>query len=138
MNHFVQAAERHLNDAENLLSLKRNDNAVYLAGYVVECAYKSVIGKYINAVAYSHDLKCMEEKCLERLKSLYPQIGVSELIIQSIQDTVLTKGHPERRYEKNGLWDDQEAELAINRAREIYIKAIVERILDGAISSEEM
>jgi HEPN domain-containing protein len=34
---FASAAGRHLQDAKILLSKKRWDNAIYLAGYVVEC-----------------------------------------------------------------------------------------------------
>jgi len=34
---FSQAAARHLDDANVLLSSQRWDNVVYLAGYVAEC-----------------------------------------------------------------------------------------------------
>jgi hypothetical protein len=37
------AASKHLLDAQALLRAQRYDGASYLSGYVVECAYKSVI-----------------------------------------------------------------------------------------------
>lgn len=40
---FIQAAGRHLHDAKILLVQNRWDNAVYLAGYVVECTFKVVV-----------------------------------------------------------------------------------------------
>ena len=36
---FSQAAGRHLQDAKILCEQERWDNAVYLAGYVVECPF---------------------------------------------------------------------------------------------------
>ena len=40
---FSQAAGRHLQDAKILCEQERWDNAVYLAGYVVECSFKVLI-----------------------------------------------------------------------------------------------
>lgn len=40
---FSSSAGRHLQDAKALLEYQRWDNAVYLAGYVVECSFKVLI-----------------------------------------------------------------------------------------------
>jgi len=50
---FSNSAGRHLQDAQLLLAEQRWDNAVYLAGYVVECSFK-VLGsdKYV-VIRYS-------------------------------------------------------------------------------------
>ena len=45
---FASAAGRHLQDAKILLSKKRWDNAIYLAGYVVECAFKFLVQTYFK------------------------------------------------------------------------------------------
>ena len=40
---YPEAAGRHLQDANALLAGERHDGAAYLAGYVVECAMKTLI-----------------------------------------------------------------------------------------------
>ena len=60
---FSQAAARHLYDANVLLNGQRWDNAVYLAGYVVECSFKVLVEKYIDQAAvkkYGHDLAALQ------------------------------------------------------------------------------
>jgi len=59
---FSQAAGRHLNDAFNLRNAERWENAVYLAGYVVECAFKVLVEIYLDrdraaVKKYGHDLE---------------------------------------------------------------------------------
>ena len=40
---YPDAARKHLEDAKVLLAGSRPDGAAYLAGYVVECALKTVV-----------------------------------------------------------------------------------------------
>lgn len=42
---YASSACRHLRDAQALCTQHRWDNAIYLAGYVVECAIKAVIDR---------------------------------------------------------------------------------------------
>jgi hypothetical protein len=46
---FPEAAAKHLDDADALLSAGRSDGAGYLTGYVLECSFKTVI--VLDAVA---------------------------------------------------------------------------------------
>lgn len=74
---FPQAAARHLHDAKILLDKQRWDNAVYLAGYVVECGFKVLVEVYIpegkTAVKkYGHDLIELQGKAMDRLLLIYP------------------------------------------------------------------
>jgi HEPN domain-containing protein len=46
---FSSSAGRHLQDAQILLREKRWDNAVYLAGYVVECSFKVLVEQYFTS-----------------------------------------------------------------------------------------
>lgn len=74
---FPQAAARHLHDAKILLDKQRWDNAVYLAGYVVECSFKVLVEVYIpegkTAVKkYGHDLTELQGKAIDRLRLMYP------------------------------------------------------------------
>ncbi len=135
---FVQAAGRHLQDSKILLQQQRWDNAVYLSGYVVECSFKILVKIYFEndqkaVKKYGHDLTKLKGKAMERLRVLYPQLE-SHIPSLQIEETVLAQNHPERRYAQSGLWTKEEAELAVQRAREIYEKVIPNLVLDGLIS----
>lgn len=138
---FANSAARHLIDAKNLLENQRWDNAVYLAGYVVECSFKLLVEQYFKnhkaAKKYAHDLSELEGKAMERLRVLYPILD-KQLPVSRIIDTVLPRYHPKRRYAKSGLWTEEEAQLAVERAEEIYRKIIPKLVLNGSISREDI
>lgn len=69
-DNFQQAAARHLQDAQYLLTQHRWDNAVYLAGYVVECSFKVLVEVYVknSAKQYGHNLAELQGKAMERLR----------------------------------------------------------------------
>jgi HEPN domain-containing protein len=139
---FSNSAGRHLRDAKILLEEKRWDNAVYLAGYVVECSFKVLVEQYFKhdggaVKKYGHDLTELDGKTMERLRVLYPILD-KQLPALRIADTVLAQNHPERRYFKSGLWVEAEAENAVQRAEEIYREIIPELVLNGSISSQDI
>ncbi|NEO52726.1 MAG: HEPN domain-containing protein [Okeania sp. SIO3B5] len=137
---FIQAAGRHLHDAEILLSQHRWDNAVYLAAYVVECAFKVIVEQYIKNQAcskFGHDLTELQGKAVERLRVMYPILD-TQLPISRTNGTVLADDHPERRYAKSDLWCESQAIEAVKRAGKIYNEIIPRLILDGRISSGEI
>ena len=53
---YPEAAGRHMQDSGALLAGGRPDGAAYLAGYVVECALKTLIQLETGRPRYSHDL----------------------------------------------------------------------------------
>jgi HEPN domain-containing protein len=139
---FSQAAARHLHDAKVLKDNERWDNAVYLAGYVVECSFKVLVQVYIpedrTAVKkYGHDLTELQSKAMDRLRLMYPVLDM-QLPASRTTATVLDQYHPERRYAKSGLWNQTQAQEAVNRAEQIYQEVIPKLILDGILSSEEL
>lgn len=137
---FIQAAARHLHDAEILLNQQRWDNAIYLAGYVVECTFKVLVDKYISdrdCSKFGHNLTELQGKGIERLRIIYPTLD-TQLPISRTNETVLADYHPQRRYFKSGLWNESEAREAVKRAAEIYNEIIPRLILDGRISSGEI
>jgi HEPN domain-containing protein len=139
---FSQAAARHLHDAKVLKDNERWDNAVYLAGYVVECSFKVLVQVYIpedrTAVKkYGHDLTELQGKAMDRLRLMYPVLDM-QLPVSRTTETVLDQYHPERRYAKSGLWNQTQAQEAVNRAEQIYQEVIPKLILDGILSSEEL
>lgn len=134
--YFLQAAARHLHDAQCLLSKQGWDNAVYLAGYVVECSFKVLVEVYVDsssAKKYGHDLAELQGKAMERLRLIYPALDM-ELLANRTMGTVLEQDHPARRYGKSGLWSEVQAKQAVLRAEEIYLEIIPKLILDGRIS----
>lgn len=135
---FPQAAARHLHDAKILLNEERWDNAVYLAGYVVECSFKVLVTVYLSEdieeiKTYGHDLKKLQGKAMNRLRLMYPVLDM-QLPTSRIQGTILSRNHPERRYAKSGLWNKTEAKDAVERAEQIYQEIIPKLILDGIIA----
>lgn len=139
---FSSSAGRHLRDAQTLSSAQRWDNAVYLAGYAVECSFKVLIEQNFKsgqhtAKKYGHDLTELQGKAIERLRILYPILD-QKLPISRMDETVLAKSHPERRYARSGLWSKNEAELAVQIATEIHRDTILRLVLDGSVSSEDI
>lgn len=130
---YAQAAARHLQDVQYLLSQERWDNAVYLAGYVVECSFKVLVTEYIPSSSprkYGHDLQELQGKAIERLRVIYPAVDM-QLPTSRTMGTVLDQYHPERRYYKSGMWSEIQAQEAAKRAEEIYLEIIPKLILDG-------
>ena len=139
---FSNSAGRHLQDAQLLLVEQRWDNAVYLAGYVVECSFKVLVEQHFKqdrgaARKYAHDLTELEGRAMERLRVLYPILD-RQLPASRIAGTVLAQNHPERRYSKSGLWAEAEAKTAVQRAEEIYREIITKLVLNGSISSQDI
>jgi len=139
---FSNSAGRHLQDAQLLLVEQRWDNAVYLAGYVVECSFKVLVEQHFkqdqDAVRkYGHHLTELEGRAMERLRVLYPILD-RQLPTSRIAGTVLAQNHPERRYSKSGLWAEADATTAVQRAEEIYREIITKLVLNGSISSQDI
>jgi HEPN domain-containing protein len=139
---FSNSAGRHLQDAKILLESQRGDNAVYLAGYVVECSFKLLVEQYFKknkgaVKKYGHDLTELEGRAMERLRVLYPILD-RQLPASRIVDTVLAQDHPERRYAKSQLWTEDQANLAVQRAEDIYRQIIPKLVLNGSISSKDI
>lgn len=139
---FSNSAGRHLQDAQLLLVEQRWDNAVYLAGYVVECSFKVLVEQHFkqdqSAVKkYGHDLTELEGRAMERLRVLYPILD-RQLPASRIAGTVLAQNHPERRYSKSGLRAEADATTAVQGAEEIYREIITKLVLNGSISSQDI
>ena len=58
LENFADASARHFDDATQLITHQRYDNAAYLLGYVVECAMKTVFsaGPLMKPQKPGHDL----------------------------------------------------------------------------------
>jgi len=140
LDRFAQAAGRHLADSETLAAGSRLDNAVYLAGYVVECSLKAVISHHSSvrdARQYGHDLAALQGQALQQLRALVPHAHL-KLPASRTNGTVLEVGHPIRRYWASRRWTQQEVQAALKRASEIYYDTVVAMVLDGDLDHEEL
>jgi HEPN domain-containing protein len=138
---FSSSAGRHLQDAQ-LLKEQRWDNAVYLAGYVVECCFKVLVEQNFKhdqdaAKKYNHDIAELDGRLMERLRVIYPVLD-KQLPASRIDGTVLNQNHPRRRYFKSGHWTEDDAKTAVERAEEIYREIISKLVLDGSILSKDI
>ncbi len=137
---FAQSAARHLHDAQLLIASGRWDNAVYLAGYVVECSFKELVKAHLGedaAKAYCHDLGALQGEAMALLRAMFPQLE-PKLPATRTAGTVLETDHPVRRYSKTGRWNETEAKDAVRRAGEIHAEVIPPLVLDGLLSAGDV
>ena len=117
---YPDAAGKHLEDSRVLLAGSRHDGAAYLAGYVVECALKTLVQLEAGGPPHRHDLTGL----CDRLDGLAAQVGsrcgkiylAAEASLRASR--VLNEWKPEQRYRSPGVTEAdatawcQEAELA--------------------------
>ena len=137
---FAQAAGRHFRDAQILNANGRNDNVVYLSGYVVECSLKTVILLYADAQrarSFGHKLASLQTEALKCLRVLTPHADLS-WPKGPVNPTVVEDGHPERRYWASGAWTSTDAITAIDQAGDLYKRFVVDLVLDGKLPAGEL
>jgi HEPN domain-containing protein len=125
---YPGAALKHLSDCKALLAVKRYDNAGYLAGYVVECAAKTVI----RAEGGPLD---------DHLNRLTPE--VLRLSALPGQRTAKYISHPKfhtmrgwytgLRYTPTGTVSEADATTWVAEARRLYAEVIMAMKIDGVI-----
>lgn len=106
---FAAASSRHLDDASELLEQGRFDGAVYLCGYVAECALKVLVERWypsLRGAYFSHDLAQLEAAVLGEddfafLLALSPARRPLVLSLR-MSGTDLVWKHPMRRYFRSG------------------------------------
>lgn len=129
---FESAALRHLDDASRLHADGRLDNAVYLSGYVQECALKAVLarreGSAFSGKAFGHDLARLGRTELTWWAAEH--IVSPHLLEEAVRaDGVLAFEHPDRRYWPD-LWTTSDAEEAVTQATELAWLLILAPLLD--------
>ncbi|MBI2528539.1 MAG: HEPN domain-containing protein [Candidatus Rokubacteria bacterium] len=129
-----EAARKHLEDASVLLPAGRADGAAYLAGYVVECALKSLI-LVAAGHPWGHDLNALGREALQ-LAAL-PEARSARYIPR------MSQGHPlydaasgwreTLRYREPGAVTPADAGSWLGEAQAVYESAIVPMRLDGVV-----
>ena len=129
---YPEAAGRHLQDAGVLLAGNRHDGAAYLAGYVVECAMKTLIqvetGKPPRR---SHDLIALRDAIGVLAVQADTRTGRLYTGVLSKASEVL-EWRPEIRYHGQAV-PSHTARAWFGEASEVYRGVVGSLILDGAI-----
>lgn len=136
------AAGKHLNDALVLNHARHFDGAAYLAGYVMECALKTIVVLEAGmqkgestARALGHKLSRLSDEAL-RLHSL-PSSKTARYAPKSIRSlSILDKKfgwRAERRYQAPGLISEQTAHVWLEEVKSVYESTIVKMRRDGVI-----
>ena len=144
-DNYKDCAKRHLNDAGFLFRSGRLDNAIYLAGFAIECALKFAVEYYQRqgyglgnplASRYRHNVHNIAVDLINVL-SLLPNSSAFSVLsqIQSPRSPGHPLyGHPERRYWSSGLWSQKDAQKVINLAEDVYQNIVVPIQVLGRLS----
>lgn len=129
------AAGKHLSDAAVLLLAGRADGAAYLAGYVVECALKSISILEIGIAKRTHSLNDLGREAL-RLAAL-PGARSARYVPRITHRHALydpASGWRETlRYREPGAVAPADAGSWLAEARAVYESTVVPMRLDGVV-----
>lgn len=131
---YPEAAGKHLKDADVLLTGVRPDGAAYLAGYVVECALKTLIQVQTGRATRSHDLPRLSNS----LGAIAAQAGPQTQRYFATATALLNGAgilgwNPEMRYRANGGVTSARAGTWLQEAGAVYAGTIGGLRLDGVV-----
>ncbi|MCY4511670.1 MAG: HEPN domain-containing protein [Acidobacteria bacterium] len=131
---FPEAAGKHMQDSGLLLAEGRHDGAAYLAGYVVECALKTLIQLEAGQVRYSHDLSALDQELDKLAAQASSRAGKLYLRAQAPlrASTILNDWTPEQRYRSPEIGAADAARWH-QEAAGVYRRIIGPLLLAGAI-----
>lgn len=130
---FPNAAGKHLSDAEMLLSANRYDGSAYLAGYVVECAMKTLIQVESGRVIRTHSFETLTNTIL--FSCALAGARTSKYIttkIREIPQAPIAHWKETMRYHAPHMTQN-DTTAWVNDAKQIYTDSIAHMILDGVI-----
>jgi hypothetical protein len=152
-----EAAAKHLDDVEVLFLARRHDGAAYLAGYVLECSFKTVVileevarsaglspatlasalpsgGKLFTKgkSALKHDLERLSKEAL-RLASLPSAATASYIPATSAQALYAGAWTESLRYQKRGVIGAMMAGQWLGEARSVFQSTIARMRRDGVV-----
>ena len=123
-NDLRRLARLRLKEAEHLYSEELYDGCVYLCGYVVECALKARICKFLGLAAYPADgehgriFKTHNFGILKLLAGLEGEITIAKNKKLFNNWSTATKWDTEQRYAPAGTCDRQRAAEVIASVKE--------------------
>lgn len=128
---YGSAARRHLRDAHALLAQEREDNAAYLAGYVLECSLKRLLEIHHDQgpKGYGHDLQTLSGRALVLAALLSPAATRYRIDDLEVLPEMVAFWTPNQRYFRTGAVVN--GRLMVEGAEAVYERILVEAILDG-------
>ena len=131
---YPEAALKHLQDADALVRGRRFDGAAYLAGYVVECALKTLIQVESGEARHGHKLTKLID-VLDEL-AVHAKTDTGRFYISAAASLktadVVVYWKPNRRYHGPGIAANK-AEVWLREAHATYERVVGSLMLDGAI-----
>ena len=130
-----EAAGKHLDDAFTLFVNERYDGAGYLAGYVIECCFKSVILLGTGPARITHDLNSLSTDAI-RFASLPGGTTARYLPNQTPGHSIYVLGTGWRetlRYRPSATVSDQAAASWIEEAERVYVSTVAKMWKDGVL-----
>ncbi len=133
---YPEAAGKNLQDAQSLLAANRHDGAAYHAGFVVECALKTLVLLELgNARAFGHDIHRLSTEAL-RLASIpsaktaryIPKIAVGHFFYDP-----KTGWNENLRYRAPGAVAPKHSQQWVEEAKSVYESTVVPMLLDGVL-----
>ncbi len=127
---FRRFAVERLEDAECLLRGGRTTGAIYIAGYVIECALKALILQHTPPSAEratiegfkgnkAHDLDYLRVECLNRKVPIWPRDVHKTFVLVNREWSVMNVKKGMRRYDP-GRADPQDADDLVEAARAFW------------------
>ena len=131
---YPEAAGKHLHDASVLMDGARHDGTAYLAGYVVECALKTLIQMQTERFHRSHDLQGLDST-LGTIAALAdrPTKQMYASARKILRGADILAWNPEMRYQAADVTDSSTAGTWLREATNIYSRIIGEMKMDGNI-----
>ena len=130
---YPEAARKHLQDADVLFRGRRFDSAAYLAGYVVECALKTLIQVESGQARRSHELADLRDEMQVLAVHAKTRAGRLYVSVAARLETAAVLGwKPEMRY-RGPEMASSDAEAWLQEAREVYGRIVGSLVLEGAI-----
>ena len=136
LDDHTEAAGKHLDDAFTLFVNERYDGAGYLAGYVIECSFKSVIILGTGPRRFStHDLNALSMDAI-RFASLpgatTARYSPNRTPGHSIYASA-TGWRETLRYRPSAMVSDQAAAEWIEEAERVYVSTVAKMWKDGVL-----
>ncbi len=131
---YPEAARKHLGDAQALLTAARYDGAGYHAGYVVECALKTLL-QADNAPARGHDLAALSAQVTRLATGGSPPIAryVPNPPPNIAYGTPPAGWKETMRYRAPGDLNQAQAGSWVTEASRIYTQSVGQMRKDGVI-----
>jgi hypothetical protein len=133
---YPDAARKHLDDAGVLLSAGRYDGAGYHAGYVIECALKTLLQMDLRQAPKIHDLDKLSHQVLARM-ALCGSPRTARYIpnpLPAIPYAAPPAGWQETmRYRATGDLDQVTTQAWMTAAGRVYQNTVQQMRLDGVI-----